>query len=135
MSIHSEIKRLRKAKGWSHQQLAAAISEAEGLVRPLTWQTVQQWEREPVEGAAGKSTAPKRKRLQTVARLLGTTAESLLAGAPSAPNTVADLSGEEGLLLGLFRALSTADRERVMHEARERAAPYSSSNDKQQRSA
>lgn len=135
MSIHSEIRRLRKKKGWSHQQLADAISEAEGLARRLTWQTVQQWEREPKEGSGAKSTAPKRKRLEIVARLLGTTVESLLVGSAATPATVSDLNGQEGLLLGLFRTLSTADQAAVLHEVRERATPYSTPNEKQRNSA
>src|SRR4051812_26855123 len=44
------------------KQLAEAVSRAEGLAKPLVWQTVQQWE-------SGVS-APKRVRMATVARLL-----------------------------------------------------------------
>lgn len=69
MSIHEEIKRRREVKGWSHERLAAEVSELQGLKKPLAWQTVQQWEN-------GKS-APTRKRLPYVARALGCTPEDL----------------------------------------------------------
>jgi phage repressor protein C with HTH and peptisase S24 domain len=45
------------------EQLAEKVSEIEGLAKPLSWQTVQQWE--------NGTSAPKRKRLATVAKLLG----------------------------------------------------------------
>ena len=66
MSIHSEIKRLRLQRSWSQQQFATEVSKAEGLKTPLSWQTVQQWEREPKEGQAAPSTAPKRDRKSVV---------------------------------------------------------------------
>lgn len=69
MSIHARIKSAREAKGWSMEQLAEKVSEVELLSKPLTWQTVQQWE---------KATAPKRKRLEVVARLLDLSVAELL---------------------------------------------------------
>lgn len=70
MSIHEEIKTRRLARGWSHEQLAKAVSKAEGREdAPLSWQTVQQWE---------KTTAPSRKRLPYVAAALGCTVPELL---------------------------------------------------------
>lgn len=63
MNIHEAIKEARIAKGWSQTQLADAVSKAEGLKRPLVYQTVQQWE-------SGGS-APKRTRLATVIDILG----------------------------------------------------------------
>lgn len=66
MHIHERIKEARKAKKWSMAKLAQLVSEAEGLAKPLTWQTVQQWERPESTGG----TAPKRKRLEVVAKLL-----------------------------------------------------------------
>ena len=80
MTIHSEIKRLRLHKGWSMARLAREVSAIEGG-KPLHWQTVQQWEREPGGDTTGKSTAPKRERLAIVAELLGTTLNNLLAAA------------------------------------------------------
>lgn len=62
MSIHEQIKTAREKMGWSMQRLAAEISATESLAKPLSWQTVQQWEN-------GLS-APKRTRMQTVRRLL-----------------------------------------------------------------
>lgn len=53
-------------------RLAEEVSQAEGLPKPLTWQTVQQWEKEG-------GTAPKRKRLAAVAQALGVDA-AMLAG-------------------------------------------------------
>ncbi|MDN8617831.1 XRE family transcriptional regulator [Variovorax ginsengisoli] len=57
------IKTARDARGWSMEKLAEEVSKAEGLTKPLAWQTVQQWEKEG-------GTAPKRKRMEIVARLL-----------------------------------------------------------------
>lgn len=62
----------------SMQDLARAVGEAEGGGRPLSYQTVQQWE-------SGKS-APKRSRLEVVARVLGSTAQELL-GLPAVTET------------------------------------------------
>lgn len=70
MSIHSEIKRLREAKGWSQQRLADEVAAREGVAK-LAWQTVQQWEKEG-------GTAPKRKRLEHVAAALDTSVNALL---------------------------------------------------------
>lgn len=55
------------------QRLADEVSKAEGLPKPLAWQTVQQWER-----TDGDGTAPKRKRLEIVAKLLDCTVGDLL---------------------------------------------------------
>lgn len=129
MSIHSEIKRLRLAKGWSHQQLAAEVSAVEGLKKPLSWQTVQQWEREPAATGAGKSTAPKRSRLDVVARLLGTDTEALMAGrppkTPAAGTSVDGLTAQEAMLIAYVRMLDEEQLRAMVTEARERAAGYS----------
>jgi len=69
MNIHKRIKERREALGLSMQELAARIG-----VR--AWQTVQQWEKEDAEGG----TAPKRERLELVARVLDTTPGWLLFG-------------------------------------------------------
>lgn len=61
-TIHEQIRTARKNMGWSMEKLAQEVSDAEGLAKPLTWQTVQQWE-------DGKS-APKRTRMELVKRLL-----------------------------------------------------------------
>lgn len=79
-TIHEMIKTARLAKGWSMEKLAEEISAAEGLAKPLTWQTVQQWEKpEPL------GTAPKRKRLAIVGDLLGIQLTVNIAAAASLP--------------------------------------------------
>lgn len=72
MTIHQKIKSGREAKGWSMEELASQISNEEGLAKPLAWQTVQQWE--------NGTTAPKRKRLEIVAKLLSLSVSELLGG-------------------------------------------------------
>lgn len=61
--IHARIKRLRIDSGLSMEALAKAVG--------VTWQTIQQWER---------NTAPKRTRLDSVANALGTSVEYLMTG-------------------------------------------------------
>lgn len=70
MNIHRRIRERRTELGLSMEALAA-------LVGVRAWQTVQQWERE--DGG----TAPKRERLQQVAKALRTTPEYLLFGSPA----------------------------------------------------
>lgn len=62
--IHARIKQLREGLGLSMEMLAEKVG--------VSWQTVQQWEN-------GK-TAPKRKRLDDVAEVLGTTSDFLMFG-------------------------------------------------------
>lgn len=109
MSIHSAIRARREALGLSQKALAEAVSLREGLVKPLTWQTVQGWERDP------GGTFPKRARLAHVAAVLGTTVESLLAGELPAPVAVpypaagepkAEYSSEERLALWPFEEIT-----------------------------
>lgn len=64
-TIHERIKRLRENSGLSMEALAALLSLK-------SWQTIQQWEN-------GK-TAPKRSRVDDVARVLNTTSEYILFG-------------------------------------------------------
>lgn len=66
MSIHSRIKERRIALGYSSQEAFAKAVE-------VTWQTVQQWEKEG-------GTAPNRNRIGKVAKALETTPEWLLYG-------------------------------------------------------
>lgn len=91
MTIHDQIKARRLALGWSMETLAAEVSKLEGLGKPLSWQTVQQWE-------AGKS-APKRSRLEIVASLLGSTVAELMdePGRGSAVSEVNYLPGFQNL--------------------------------------
>jgi transcriptional regulator with XRE-family HTH domain len=65
-TIHTRIKQRREALGISMKALA-------DMVGVSAWQTIQQWERED-------GTAPKRDRLEAVARALQTTPEALLFG-------------------------------------------------------
>lgn len=64
-TIHERIKKLREKSGLSMEALAALLSLK-------SWQTIQQWEN-------GK-TAPKRSRVDDVARVLNTTSEYILFG-------------------------------------------------------
>lgn len=64
-TIHTRIRAAREAKGFSMEQLAA-------LVGVKAWQTVQQWE--------NGNTAPARKRLSIVAKVLEKTPDFLLNG-------------------------------------------------------
>lgn len=131
MSIHSEIKRLRLAKGWSHATLAAEVSQAEGRTRPLSWQTVQQWEREPDSSSSTKkSTAPSRKRIELVANLLGTSAAKLLGSPPLRGGDDVPLSGQEGMLLAYYRMLDPDDRHALVVLAQEKIASYKHSSQK-----
>ncbi|PJM72084.1 LexA family transcriptional regulator [Achromobacter ruhlandii] len=69
-TIHKRIKDLREKLGLSMEQLAERVS--------VSWQTVQQWEN-------GK-TAPKRARLEAVAKALNTTPEFLAVGPLTDPD-------------------------------------------------
>ncbi len=71
-TIHEAIRDRREALGLSMQDLALRVSEKEGRKKPLSWQTIQQWEN-------GKS-APTRSRMPFVAEVLKSTAQKLLAG-------------------------------------------------------
>lgn len=62
MDIHQQIKQAREQRGWSMERLAKEISDAEGLAKPLSWQTIQQWE--------NGTSAPKRTRMDLVTQLL-----------------------------------------------------------------
>lgn len=107
MSIHAQIKRLREAKGWSHQTLAQEINEHEKRPKALAWQAIQQWEN-------GES-APTRKRLPYVALAFGVSLQSLqgLEGDASSPTHGED----EKRLLSACRVVPEGRR----HELIERA--------------
>lgn len=79
------------------QELADRVQKIEGAQKTLSYQAVQQWEKE-VGGAA-----PKRKRLEAVAKALETDVQTLL-GAPVG----ADLSGDEADLIEAYRAIGPA---------------------------
>ena len=71
MSIHQNIKTRRELKQWSQARLAEEVSRLESRSKPLSWQTVQQWERE-------QGTQPSSKRLQFVAKALDCSASELV---------------------------------------------------------
>lgn len=85
MNIHQEIKRRREALGWSQERLAKEVSAREGG-KPLSWQTVQQWE--------NGSTGPRRARLAFVAEALGCRPEELLTPGSSPEPEPPQTSGE-----------------------------------------
>lgn len=70
-NIHTRLKAARKAKGLSMQEMAP-------LVDVKSWQTIQQWEWDDSDGK--KPTAPKRTRLEVVAKVLDVTVDYLLYG-------------------------------------------------------
>ncbi len=78
----------------------------------MSWQTVQQWEREPdPDGDKRGSTAPKRTRMEEVARVLQTTVEYLQTGRdPSGGN----LNPAEYRLISQYRDLPPESRRIVM---------------------
>lgn len=97
MSIHARIRERREALGLSQEKLGELVG--------VTYQTVQQWEREPGEGEGGKqrlSTAPSRKRLASVAAILGVTEQWLLTGTDGHGVTV---DPTEGQLLLFYRGM------------------------------
>lgn len=96
-TIHERIKKKRLAKGWSMEDFADKITKAEGRAKPLAWQTIQQWE--------NGSSAPNRKRLQLVARLLETTVAELLGS-----RAVAGLSPEAAELAAKIDAIEDPRR-------------------------
>lgn len=115
--IHDAIREARQAKGMTMVQLAARISEIEGLAKPIRWQNVQQWEKPKGQGG----TAPRRERLEAVAQALGIHVRSLLGPPPllhvvnaSSPKMFADLDGLEGSLITMFRSLSAEDKGLVL---------------------
>ena len=75
------------------ERLAQEVSKAERLAKPLAWQTVQQWE-------AGLS-APKRKRMETVASLLGLTIYQLVSKHSANQLPLSD-TGEAGAKAGII---------------------------------
>lgn len=108
-NIHQRIKRLREAKGWTRVELGRRIAAAEGHPKtPISYQTVQQWEAE--------TSAPKRKRLEFVAKVFGITASELAHGLPESPQS-ADLRE----LAECWPHLSSETRQRVIREARREA--------------
>lgn len=114
MSIHDTIRQLREGRGWSHADLARYVSEAEGLTKHLSWQTVQQWERPG-------GTAPKRTRLPFVAKAFGVQPEVLLGSTP-APAPIG-LRDALPVVLGALPGLSSYRAEHVLQALRSATQP------------
>ena len=95
-SIHSRIRERRETLGLSQRELADLVG--------VSYQAVQQWEREPVtiEDAQTQSTAPSRKRLERVASALKCTPEWLMTGAMLSPD---QMDPEEAMYLDMMRKL------------------------------
>ena len=94
--IGERIKRSRAERGWTQDQLAAAV----GVSRSA----VAQWE----TGRSGQLTA----NLARIARALGVAVAELMAPAESAG------LGDEMALMRLYRECSPEDRQMILHTAR-----------------
>jgi transcriptional regulator with XRE-family HTH domain len=97
-NIHERIRLAREERKWSMERLAKEISDAEGLAKPLAWQTIQQWE----NGAS----APKRTRMALVKRLLGLDVEDARAKG----DVYETLTADEQAMLKNYRKLLDKDR-------------------------
>jgi transcriptional regulator with XRE-family HTH domain len=118
MSIHSRIKNRRLKMGLSSHKALADLCG-------VSWQTVQLWEKEG-------GTAPKRDRIEAVAKALGVTSEWLLTGQEIAGAQPSDekatvteqqmqlhyITAEEAQLLELFRLSNPRGQEAILLTAR-----------------
>ncbi len=103
-SIHSRIKRLRIEKGLSQAELATAAG--------VTYQSVQEWERED-------GTAPARKRIGLVAAALGVKPLTLITDVIELEDEAAiDLPAREEIVLLLFRGLFAHQQKVLIEELR-----------------
>jgi len=91
----------RNARGWSQEQLAAAIG--------TTQQTVQRWE-------TGQ-TDPQVSKVEAISAALGVTMSYLL-GVDAQTGTVSTLTDEEQQLVDLYRMSNPQGREAIMAVAR-----------------
>lgn len=108
MTIHEQIKAAREKLGWSMERLAKEVSEAEGLAKQLTWQTVQQWE--------NGTSAPKRTRMEVVAQVLGLETAEARKG-----EVFEKLTPQEEAMLHNYRRLLDKDRKAVDAEVAAKA--------------
>lgn len=105
-SIHGRIRERREALGLSQQRL--------GELLHVSYQTIQQWEREPgtrPDGSEIQSTAPKRVRLAQVAAILGVTPEWLMSGRDGDGNV---LDPTEAQMILFYRGISDDMREHIL---------------------
>jgi transcriptional regulator with XRE-family HTH domain len=107
-SIHARIKRLRRAKGLSQEQLAAAVG--------VKYQSVQEWEREG-------GTAPTRKRQAAVAKCLGVTPHVLMTGEPQAGDQSEDVAASPQMdrLARAFSWLMAEEQDDLLKELEAKA--------------
>lgn len=110
-TIHQRIKRFRQAKGLTIEAVAKEVG--------VSYQSAQQWEREP------GGTAPSRKRLERVAGVLGVTPQEILTGSPAA-HVARQEAPEYGdpqarELAALFYWLTDPEKEAVMMDVRSKA--------------
>ena len=100
------IRMRREVLGWSRQKLGAEVAKREGLGKPLTHSTIQQWE--------NGTTAPKRKRMTIVADLLGIEAHEIVptsAETSTAPRSTQSFQSLEECIRRVALALMKADPE------------------------
>jgi transcriptional regulator with XRE-family HTH domain len=115
-SLAQQIRDARTAKGWSLERLAKELSQAMGLKKPLSWQAVQQWEK-----ATG--TAPSRKKMPHVLKLLDIKAEGYAANAAGLPT-----SDDLAELMELWPHITAESRKSILGAAREAAIPALAKN-------
>lgn len=104
--IHERIKKKREEKGLTQEEFGKLVG--------VSYQSVQQW-----EGAGTKKTAPQRKRMQTVADVLGTTVQYLQTGSTSKDELDIDAIVEK---LGAMEAEKLQDIMSRIYDAQKRKA-------------
>lgn len=97
MSIHQRIKERRIAMGFSSHK---ALGEAVGV----TWQTIQQWEKEG-------GTAPNRNRIEKVAEVLKVTPEYLLRGGDAPGDAAKAMEAADKRTAEIYKLQPVNDRE------------------------
>lgn len=107
MSIGARIREAREQVGFSQAQLARALG--------ITRSACSQWE-------ASDGTAPRRERLEQIARLLGVSYEWLATGRStvepgvleSSPGYASSLTAEQREMLELYQRMSPASRRTLL---------------------
>lgn len=99
--IMLRIKEAREARGWTQEQLAAAMN--------TTQQTIQRWE--------SGQTDPKSSVIVEISRVLGITVSFILNIDENGEAKV--LSDDEHELIDCYRSLSTKARHAILHGLRE----------------
>jgi DNA-binding XRE family transcriptional regulator len=120
MSIHTRIKKRRIALFSSQEAFAQELRTAYDV--KVTWQTIQQWEKEG-------GTAPNRSRMPAVVAALKTTAEWLLHG------TGAEIVDDQGVALQISPITQARPPKWMDEEAYALLEAYYSLNERQRRDA